>query len=102
MRFRILIVAMFAAILAMAGCKGKPSLSLADAHYVRTTIALIRVKSSLMPNADTNDTKRRLDSIYHAHSTSQNAYLAETKAIGSEAERAGVVYAAIKDSLGVK
>jgi len=90
------------AILTMVGCKGKATLLPQDEPYVRTTIALIRLRSSLVPSVDSNEVKRRLDSVYRKFSTSEKAYLAESKAIGRDVERAGSVYSAIKDSLGIK
>ncbi|MDP4289352.1 MAG: hypothetical protein Q8922_15665 [Bacteroidota bacterium] len=91
-----------AVLLIIFGCKGKPSLSSDDARYVRTTLSLIRLRGSLTPTSDTIETKRRLDSLYKDFGTSKDKYLAESKSIGGDAARAGMVYTAIRDSLGVK
>ena len=99
MRYSIPSALVLLGVSAIVGCKGKPSLSPDDEQYVRTTIDLMRLRSSLVVASDSNETNRRFDSVYHKHTTSRNNYLAETKSIGSDPSRASVVYAAIKDSL---
>lgn len=86
----------------MIGCKAKPSLSTEDTRYVRTTIGLMRLRSELRPPVDSTDLARRLDSVYRVFSTSKQAYLNETSQLGTNVPRAAAVYAAIKDSLGIK
>src|ERR1051325_4810565 len=83
------------------GCKSKPKLTTDDVQYIRTTIALMRVRVQLQPS-DSMVVSQKIDSVYHAFSTSKQAYTAATSRLSTDEKHATLVYQAIKDSLGIK
>jgi hypothetical protein len=97
-RFKLLLVY---AVILVSACKSKPVVTPDDIHYVRTTLGLMRMRAQLQP-ADSNTINQRLDSVYHAFSTSKQAYANATSQLATNEKHAALVYQAIKDSLGVK
>jgi hypothetical protein len=90
------------ALLTLAlGCKSKPKLTTDDAQYIRTTIALMRVRVQLQPS-DSITVNQKLDSVYRALGTSKQNYTRATEQLGTDEKHAALVYQTIKDSLGIK
>jgi hypothetical protein len=102
MSCKLLAIPLLCVAASFVACGDKNKLSGDEISYVRLTAALMKVKSTAPPTADSLWLKPKLDSIMKSFHMDQNRYIAASSALKDDPEHTLIIYHAIKDTLGLK
>src|SRR5882724_12009156 len=97
--FSILLVLFSASLLS---CSDKNKLTDDEIHYVRLSVALMRLKATLPVGADSNTIQPKLDSVFKSFKMTRESYIDFSQSLAKDPDHTTIIYNAVKDSLGLK